>query len=72
MHSYTKSLTFTPLSRGRYRCNQTGQILTQRQILSFVYATFRGEQAPVMKVSAGKPPKKVFKKRSSRYANKQR
>lgn len=73
MHSFTKSLTFTPLSRGRYRCNQTGQILTQRQILSFVYTTFRGGQAPVMKVSAGgKPPKKAAKRHASKYRSKKR
>ncbi len=29
-------LTFKPLSRGRYRCNQTGTIMTQRQILAYV------------------------------------
>lgn len=73
MHSYTKSLTFTPLSKGRYRCNQTGQILTQKQILAYVYGYLRSGQAPVMKVSAGsKPPKKAAKQHASKYRSRHR
>lgn len=73
MHSYTKSLTFSPLSKGRYRCNQNGQILTQAQILNYVYSYLRSGQAPVLRVAGDqKPPKKAKKQHSSKYRNKKR
>ena len=36
MHTFTGRVTFTPLSRGRYRCNQTGKVVTRKQILAQV------------------------------------
>ena len=36
MHTFTKQVTFTPLSKGKYRCNQTGRVMTQKEILSHV------------------------------------
>lgn len=63
--------TFKPLSRGRYKCNQTGQILTQRQILRNVYEQFTGE-SPNMKVGASGPSKKPSQNRASKYRSKQR
>jgi len=30
------TMTFKPLSGGRYKCNQTGVIMTQKQILSYM------------------------------------
>jgi hypothetical protein len=62
--------TFKPLSRGRYKCNQTGQVLTQRQILNGLYEQFTGQKASI-KVGASGPAKKSPKKRSSKYATKQ-
>jgi hypothetical protein len=48
MHSYTKRVTFTPLSRGRYRCNQTGQTLTQKEILGHVNSMLKGNDHVVV------------------------
>ena len=42
MHTFTKRVTFTPLSRGRYRCNQTGKVMTQGMILSHVSSILAG------------------------------
>jgi hypothetical protein len=63
-------LTFKPLSRNRYRCNQTGQILTKSEILSYVLQCFnigvttRIKSAP--NVSSQKP------NRSNTHASKYR
>ena len=62
--------TFKPLSRGRYRCNQTGQILTQKQILKNVYEQFSNQSASI-KVGATGPAKKRPQNRSSKYRAKQ-
>lgn len=71
MHSYDKKVTFTPLSRGRYRCNQTGQILTKAQILSYVYQYLTEGRAPnVLKVQHQPPKKKEVSNHPSKYRKK--
>jgi hypothetical protein len=72
MHTFTKSLTFTPLSKGRYRCNQSGQILTQKQIIGYVYGSLNSVAAKILKIGHGssKPPKKAQKPHPSKYASK--
>ncbi len=59
MHTYTKRVTFTPLKKGRYRCNQTGETLTQREILAYV-SRFIGGGGGIIGRSNQKssPPKK--------------
>ncbi len=59
MHTYVKKVTFKPLSRGRYRCNQTGRILTKTQILSYVYQYLtQGDVAPAAIGVSNRPAKK--------------
>jgi hypothetical protein len=73
MHSYEKKVTFTPLSRGRYRCNQTGQILTKAQILSYVYQYFTQGSAPIItKIQHQSPKKKTVSDHPSTYRSKHR
>jgi hypothetical protein len=75
MHTFTKRFTFAPLSKGRYRCNQTGAILTQKQILNYVYVYLKTGQAPVLKVSSGpknSPPKKAQTNHPSKHRSKHR
>ena len=61
-------VTFKPLSGGRYRCNQTGMVMTQRQILSYVNGLMHGNDH----VSVGyQPPQKNKKtKHRSQYRRK--
>ncbi|MFZ2253283.1 MAG: hypothetical protein WAW13_03905 [Minisyncoccia bacterium] len=57
-----KTLTFKPLSGGRYRCNQTGELKTQRQILAYVNSFLSNGSVAVGVASGnthkGQPPKK--------------
>jgi hypothetical protein len=60
MHTFTKRVTFTPLSKGKYRCNQTGRVLTQREILSCVSGVLAGhEHAIIGRKGPNAPPKKA-------------
>lgn len=69
MHTFNKAITFTPLSRGRYRRNQTGQILTKAQILFYTYQCLtQGDGTPV-KIHLQPPPQKK-KKPVSTHASK--
>lgn len=57
-----KKLTFKPLSGGMYRCNQTGKIMTQRQIEAYVSNALAMGSIAVGIASGnthkGQPPKK--------------
>ena len=74
MHSLDKKVTFKPLSRGRYRCNQTGQIVTKAQILSYVYQYLtQGEVAPLsVKVTRQSSKKQSVSTHPSKYRSKHR
>ncbi len=59
MHTFIKRVTFKPLSGGRYRCNQTGKVLTRSQILSYVSGSLAGNTATVVgRADTSTPPKK--------------
>lgn len=70
MHTFTQAVTFTPLSRGRYRCNQNGQVLTQKEILGFVHSLLKTGSAPVTTIGTGPPKKKAKTDHVSKYQNK--
>jgi len=72
MHTFTKAITFAPLSNGRYRCNQTGRIVTQAQILSYVYQYItQGNSDPTpLRVSPSSPRKNTSSNRASKYRSK--
>ena len=74
MDTLTKELTFKPLSRNRYRCNQTGQVMTQSQILSYVHDILNGGNGNiVVNHSANSPTKKKpGTKHPSKYRSKKR
>lgn len=74
MHTFTKKVTFAPLSRGRYRCNQTGQVMTRKQILAYVSDIVAGGSGTTVIAQAkGAPPKKSGgQKHPSKYRTKHR
>jgi len=42
----SKKLTFKPLAGGRFRCNQTGKIVTQRRVKAYRRQTLGGHKSP--------------------------
>jgi len=77
MHTYIKRVTFKPLSGGRYRCNQTGRVLTQKEILSHVSSILAGGKdvavgvSPIQKGTAS-PKRSKGEKHASKYRAKHR
>jgi len=62
MHTFTKRVTFTPLSKGHYRCNQTGKVMTQREILSHVSSILAGAGSAAIGVSPKQQPSSTPKR----------
>jgi hypothetical protein len=57
MNTNGKRLTFTPLARGRYRCNQTQEVLTQKQILGYVMGLLAREKLAALSMSKSRTSK---------------
>lgn len=57
-HTTVKRVTFHPLSGGRYRCNQTGKVVTQREILSYINQVLGGNTTVAIGRETQSPPKK--------------
>lgn len=73
MHTYTQELTFKPLKGNRYRCNQTGVVMTKGQILAYVYNYLNTGQTIKINQTPAKPRSKSEpKKHDSKYQRKQR
>lgn len=58
MHTMLKQVTFKPLSKGRYRCNQTGKQVTQRDILSYMNQVLGGNVTVAVGRDTQSSPKK--------------
>jgi hypothetical protein len=71
-HHTFKQLSYTPLSDGWYRCNQTNQRLRQPQILGHLSNILGGGSGTTV-IKRGPPPKKTLGQRhSSKWRQKQR
>ncbi len=64
MHTFVKKITFKPLAGGMYRCIQTGKVMSQKQIPSYVSSFLSngnsGGQGAILRISGTQPnaPKK--------------
>lgn len=70
MKAHINDLTFKPLSRNRYKCNQTGQILTKSQILSYILQCFN--TGVVTRIRPSNPNPATKQKESKKHASKYR
>jgi hypothetical protein len=68
-----QTASFTPLSGGRYRCNQTGDIVSKKQLDSYRSAFEKNSPAAasqVLTAAKHKPLPKEYGGHKSRYRNK--
>lgn len=74
MHTFTKQLTFKSLARNRCRCNQTGEVMTRNQVLSYVYDILNGGNGNLVinRSTSPTPKKKPGTKHPSKYRSKKR
>ena len=59
MHTFVKKITFKPLAGGMYRCIQTGKVMSQKQIPSYVSEFLSGISSrgngAILRISGAKP-----------------
>ena len=67
MHTFTEDPTFHSLKKGRYRCNQTGQVITQKEISSYLSRYLANDGIVVVRRGA-KSKVRTFTQGSSRLS----